>query len=72
MAELQREWMGLDEVAPLFGLQVNSLKNLINGGKFPVPAYKLARRWVIDKDVLAAYFADQKKRGLKQLKKGTK
>lgn len=69
MSDLKKEWMSLEEVAPLFGLQVGSLKNLINTGKFPVPTYKLSRRHVVDKEVLAAYFETQRKAGLKKLKK---
>lgn len=64
----EQPWIDLKEAAPLFGMTFESIKNAVSLDKFPVPTYKLGRRRVIDRDVLAAFFAQQKSEGLADLK----
>lgn len=72
MSDIEKSWIDLKEAAPLFGMSFESLKNSVANDRFPVPTYKLGRRRVIDRDVLAAYFAGQKEEGLKALKERPK
>lgn len=64
---IEQSWILVRDAAPLFGMTFDSIKNLISQNKFPVPTYKLGRNRVIDKDVLQAFFEEQKAQGLKKL-----
>lgn len=70
MAEILQSWIDVKDAAPLFGMTHESIKNAISENRFPCPTYKLGKRRVIDRDVLAAYFAEQKTEGMKKLKEG--
>jgi hypothetical protein len=65
--DVKKTWVSLEQAAPLFGLEFVTLKNMIALKKFPVPVYKIGRRTVIDKDVLNAFFAEQRSEGLRRL-----
>jgi hypothetical protein len=62
-----KSWLLLKDAAPLFGMSWDSIKNAVSEGRFPVDTYKLGRNRVIDKDVMAAYFAALKAHGMKKL-----
>lgn len=64
------DWIDMNEAAPLFGMTTGTIKNAISLGRFPVPSYKLGRRRVFDRQVLAAYFAEQRAAGMRALKEG--
>lgn len=64
-------YMQIEEFAPLFGYKVNSAKNVIGEGRFPVMTYKLGRRIVADRDVVDAYFKARRQQGLAALKEST-
>ena len=70
--EMQQSWIDIKDAAKLFGMTHVSVKNAITRETFPVPTYKLGKKRVIDRDVLAAFFADRKADGFKQLKRTTK
>lgn len=64
----EQSWIDVREVAAQFGMTAPSIKNAILEKRFPVPTYKLGKRHVIDKDVLAFYWAERKADGMKGLK----
>jgi hypothetical protein len=64
----EKTWEDLKDVADMFGMTFGSIKNAIAADTFPVPTYKLGRRLVVDKDVLKAYFDEQKEAGLNALR----
>jgi hypothetical protein len=61
------EWIDCKDAAALFGMTHQSIKNAITREPFPVPTYKLGKRRVIDRDVLAAYFAERRAEGMTEL-----
>jgi hypothetical protein len=63
----EQTWISLKDAAPLFGMTFETVKNMVSMDKFPCPTYKLGRRRVIDKEVLAAFFSEQKSEGLRRL-----
>lgn len=65
-----QSWIDVRDVAAQFGMTAPSIKNAILEKRFPVPTYKLGKRHVIDKDVLAYYWAERKADGMKGLKEG--
>jgi hypothetical protein len=67
MTKDDQPWLLLKDAAPMFGMSWDSIKNAVSEGRFPVDTYKLGKNRVIDKDVMNAYFAAQKARGLKTL-----
>ena len=64
----EQSWIDVREIAAQFGMTAASIKNAILEKRFPVPSYKLGKRHVIDRDVLAAYWAERKADGMKGLK----
>lgn len=64
----EQTWIDVKDAAPLFGMSHEGIKNAISMDRFPCPTYKLGRRRVIDREVLAAFFAEQKAKGLQILK----
>lgn len=62
-----QSWISLEEAAPMFGLTFETVKNMVSQDKFLVPTYKLGRRRVIDREVLAAFFAEQRAEGMRRL-----
>ena len=67
MTNTELPWIDLKDAAPLFGMTFTTLKNQVSLNIFPCPTYKLGRRRVIDRDVLAAFFEKQKADGLRRL-----
>ena len=67
-ANPDQTWIDLKDAAPLLGMTLGSARNLITLNKFPVPTYKLGRRTVVDRDVLNAFFAEQRAKGLARIK----
>jgi hypothetical protein len=63
----EQTWVSLRDAAPLFGLSFETITNMVAQDKFPVPTYKLGRRRVIDKEVMQAFFDEQKAEGLRRL-----
>lgn len=66
-AALEQSWVEVKEVAHLFGMSWESAKNSIAKQTFPVLTYKLGKRRVVDVDVLAKFFEDHKRNGMKAL-----
>lgn len=64
----EQSWVDIRDIAAQFGMTKASMKNAILEKRFPVPSYKLGKRHVIDRDVLAAYWAERKADGMKGLK----
>lgn len=65
-------WMTIQEAAPLFGMSYGAIMNQISAEKFPCPSYKLGRRRVMSREVVAAFFQAQTDNGLAQIEKSTK
>jgi hypothetical protein len=65
--ETENEWISLSDAAPMFGMTFETLKNLVSQDKFPVPTYRIGRRRVIDREVLRAFFAEQRAEGMRRL-----
>lgn len=64
---MQKPWLDVKQVAPLFGITYETAKNKIALGTFPVPTYKLGRRLVADREVVDAYFARRREEGFAAL-----
>lgn len=64
---MERPWLGLKEVADLFGMTLGSARNAIAEQRFPVPTYKLGKRVVADRAVVEAFFATRRAEGLKAI-----
>ncbi len=67
-AAAEQSWIDVREIAAQFGMTAASIKNSILERRFPVPSYKLGKRHVIDREVLAAYWAERKAEGMQGLK----
>lgn len=65
---MEQSWVPLKDVAHLFGMTFDSVKNLVAKDKFPVPTYRLGRMRVVDKDVLAAFWDQQRREGIRRLR----
>jgi hypothetical protein len=65
--EKQQSWISLKEAAPMFGMTFESVKNLVSKGKFLVPTYRLGKQRVIDREVLEAFFSEQRAEGMRRL-----
>lgn len=59
------------DLAPMFGVTYQTAKNKVMAGTFPVPTYKLGRRIVADKEVVYAWFAARRERGLAVVRDST-
>jgi predicted DNA-binding transcriptional regulator AlpA len=64
---MERPWLGLKEVAELFGMTLGSARNAIAEQRFPVPTYKLGKRVVADRAVVEQFFASRRAEGLKAI-----
>jgi hypothetical protein len=62
-----QSWISLKDAAPMFGMTFETVKNLVSQDKFLVPTYRLGRRRVIDREVLQAFFAEQRAEGMRRL-----
>lgn len=63
----EQPWIDVREAAPQFGMTAGAIKNAILENRFACPTYKLGKRHVIDRQVLAAFFSDQTAAGMKRL-----
>lgn len=68
---MDRPWMELEELAPLFGVTPDTAKNKIAYGTFEVPTYKLGKKIVADRAVVEAFFEARRKAGLRLLADST-
>lgn len=66
-----RPYYTLAEAAAKLNISANTALNKIATNTFPVHCYKLGRNWVVDKDVLNAFFDIQRQRGLSKLREST-
>ena len=66
--EAPQSWIDVRDAAPMFGMTAGAIKNAILEKRFPVETYKLGKRHVIDRDVLAAFFDDKKAAGMRRIK----
>ncbi len=62
-------WMTLEECARQLGMTVKSAHNCLLMETFPVPTYKLGKRRVVDKGVMAEFFRLKREQGLADLAK---
>jgi hypothetical protein len=62
-------WMPLAECARQLGMTVKSAHNCLLLATFPVPTYKLGKRRVVDKGVMAEFFRLKREQGLAYLAK---
>ncbi len=61
---MDRPWIELEELAPLFGVTPDTAKNKIAYGTFEVPTYKIGKKIVADRAVVDAFFAAKRQKGL--------
>jgi len=61
-------WVALKDVHVEYGMTLESARNAISAGRFPVQTYKLGRMIVIDRAVHEAFFAEKREAGLRALK----
>lgn len=64
---MERPWIGLKELADLFGVTLGSARNAVAEQRFPIPTYKLGKRVVADRAVVEQFFASRRQEGLKQI-----
>lgn len=59
-----------DDLQLLFGYRtLKCLQQAVRNGNFPVPTYKIGRYIVADKEVVRAFFADQREKGLEKIRR---
>lgn len=64
-----RTWMPLSEVYGQYGYKnMESARNAVSAGRFPVPTFKLAGLIAIDKEVHAEFFEAHRRAGLRALR----
>lgn len=63
-----RPWVALKDVHAMYGMTLESARNAIARGTFPVPTYKLGKIIVIDKAVHEEFFAKKREIGLRALR----
>lgn len=68
---MNRPWIELEDLAPLFGVTPDTAKNKIAYGTFEVPTYKLGKKIVADRAVVDAYFTAKREDGLRLLANST-
>lgn len=68
---MQKPWIELEELAPMFGVTPDTAKNKIAFGTFEVPTYKLGKKIVADRVVVEAFFAARREEGLRRLRTST-
>lgn len=66
----EESWIDVREAAHMFGMTAGAIKNAILEKRFPIDTYKLGKRHVIDRDVLQAFFASKKARGMRRIEEG--
>lgn len=55
-AQVIDPWVEVREICHQFGVSFATAKNQIYVGKFPVPVYKVGKKIVVDREVLALYW----------------
>lgn len=65
---IDKPWVALKDVHEMYGMTLESARNSIARGTFPVPTYKLGRLIVIDKAVHEEFFAAKREAGLRDLR----
>ncbi len=60
-------WYALKDVAEDYGLTVDSARQSVRDGRFPVPTYKVGKLIVIDRAVHETYFRQKREEGLRVL-----
>ena len=68
---MDRPWIELDDLAPMFGVTPDTAKNKIAAGTFEVATYKLGKKIVADRAVVEAFFAARREDGLRRLRDST-
>jgi hypothetical protein len=64
-----KTWQTVAEVYQQFGYKsLKAAQNAVSAGRFPVDTYVLSGKRVVDTQVMNAFFAAHRDRGLKQLK----
>lgn len=61
-------WVALKDVHHEYGMTLESARNAIAAGRFPVPTYKLGKLIVIDRVVHEEFFASKREAGLLALR----
>lgn len=65
----ERPWRTINEVYQQLGYKsLKAAQNAVSAGRFPVDTYVLSGKRVVDVEVVDAFFAIHRDRGLKQLK----
>lgn len=65
----ERPWRFIHEVYQHLGYKsLKAAQNAISADRFPVDTYVLSGKRVVDVEVIEAFFAAHRSRGLKQLK----
>lgn len=64
----QVPWVAVEDVCHMYGVMWSTAKNKISAGEFPVPVYRVGKRWVIDRTVHETYFTHMREVGLAALK----
>lgn len=57
-------WVKLKDVHDLYNLTLESARNAIQAGRFPVSTYKLGNDIVIDREVHEEFFRQKREAGL--------
>jgi hypothetical protein len=63
----QVPWVAVEDVCHVFSLKYTTAKNKISDGTFPVPVYRVGKRWVIDRLTFERYFAIKREASLEEL-----
>lgn len=61
---MQCPWVAVEDVCGMYGITYQTAKNKIHLKTFPVPVYKVGKKWVIDRQVHEAYFSSRRESGL--------
>jgi len=63
-------YLTTEDLQLLFGYkEMHCLYNAVRNGTFPVPTYRIGRWIVADREVVRAFFADQRQRGLAEIER---
>jgi predicted site-specific integrase-resolvase len=68
----ERSWMPLDQAAHLLGIKLKTAQNSISAGTFRLPTYKLGKRRVVDRAVIARFFELKRSEGIEVIEKYSK
>jgi hypothetical protein len=67
---MDRPWRTVAEIHQQLGYKsIKAAQNAVSAGRFPVETYLLAGKRVVDVEVVNAFFAAHREKGLKQLTK---